>query len=115
MKRQRKRIISAWFLLSIFVLTTTLSALHIHQPVSVATECADCAHHVQHHGHLSASTGSMHDCVLCQFLSLPFLPATILTVVLSVSLTVIATNRNVHFVCYEAGKAQSTRAPPYYI
>ena len=116
MKRQRKRIFSAWFLLSVFLLTTTLSALHIHQPAAAAAiDCVDCEHHVQHHGHLTASTASMHDCVLCQFLSLPFIPATILAIVFSVSFT----QKGRFYLCPETAQKEPsllcTRGPPYYI
>lgn len=116
MKRQRKGIVSAWLLLSVFLLTTTLSTLHKHLPAAdAAIECVDCEQHVQHHGHLMASTASMHDCVLCQFLSLPFIPATILAIAFLLSFT----QKGRFYLC--PGTAQKemsllcTRGPPYYI
>ena len=115
MNRLRKRIVSAWFLLSVFLLTTTLSALHIHQPAAVTIDCVDCDHHVQHHGHMTATAASMHDCVLCQFLSLPFIPATILAIVFSVN----PIQKGRFCLCAEAAQTEPshlcTRGPPYYI
>lgn len=56
-----------------------LSSLHIHpqQPSAVSEECADC---VQHHcgGHIAQQVQTMHDCVLCQFLSLPMVMAAVM-------------------------------------
>lgn len=53
-----------------------LSSLHIHpiQHSTVGEECADC---VQHHceGHIAQQVQTIHDCVLCQFLSLPMVVA----------------------------------------
>ena len=53
------------------------SSLHIH-PLQLSAsdeECADC---VQHHcsGHIGQQVQTMHDCVLCQFLTLPMVVAT---------------------------------------
>lgn len=49
-----------------------LSSLHIHPIQSSASneECTDC---ILHHcgGHIGQQKLTMHDCVLCQFLSLP--------------------------------------------
>jgi len=53
-----------------------LSSMHVHPGVQGAgQECLDCANHVSHPGHLSTLSAPSHDCVLCQFFSLSFLPA----------------------------------------
>lgn len=53
-----------------------LSSLHIHPllPSASDEECTDC---VQHHcsGHIGQQVQTMHDCVLCQFLTLPMVVA----------------------------------------
>jgi len=53
-----------------------LSSLHIHpqQPSAVSEGYEDC---VQHHcaGHIVQQVQTLHDCVLCQFLSLPMVVA----------------------------------------
>jgi len=112
MRIQRKRIASAWLLLSVFVSMMMLTALHHHQPSASAADCVECTHHVQHHSHLTAGAGHMHDCVLCQFLSLPYLPATAIAVVLFAVVTCIAPQHRFCFIAGNGGNAQSSRAPP---
>lgn len=49
-----------------------LSSLHIHrpQPLPAGAECEYC---IEHHcgGHINTQVQTIHDCLLCQFLSLP--------------------------------------------
>ena len=54
-----------------------LSSLHVHEGyVAEQTECAECvAHHCQ--GHLTQAEISVDACVLCQFLSLAFVSASL--------------------------------------
>ena len=114
MKKERKRIVSAWLLLSVFVSMMMLSGLHRHEVVANATiDCADCAHHVHHSGHLMADSNHMDDCVLCQFLSLVYTPATALLVVIPLSLTIQAFVCSVNLVPCEADLYHPTRAPPF--
>ena len=81
MKRQRKRIISAWLLLSIFVSIMMLSTLHRHHPIAdPATYCEACTHHVHHSGHFTTAYEHLDDCVLCQFISLTFVAAAVAAV-----------------------------------
>jgi hypothetical protein len=82
MKRMSKRRISAWILLSVFLPILLLSSLHVHETTDVRIGCSDCVNHIAHQGHISLDTIHLHDCLLCQFTSLPFLGAT--TVVLAV-------------------------------
>ena len=50
-----------------------LSSLHIHVTVeSDEATCAECVHH-QCHGHLSQLSDGMHQCVLCQILTLTYI------------------------------------------
>ena len=55
-----------------------LSSLHLHpvQPPTGGDDCADC---VEHHcaGHISQQAQTLHDCLLCQFLSLPKMVAAV--------------------------------------
>ena len=114
MKRQGKRVVSAWLLLSVFVSMILLTGLHRHQPAAnQATDCVECAHHVHHSGHLTVATEHLDDCVLCQFLSLVYTPAATLLVATPISQTVLPVTDNVDMVCGEAGHYDSTRAPPF--
>ena len=75
-----RRQISAFFLLAVFLPMLALSSLHIHEaPQAIDTECSDCVHH-NCHGHLTAIATWAHECVLCQFLTLPMFVAVILAV-----------------------------------
>ena len=51
------------------------------QRADAAIHCQDCEHHVHHDGHLLALQHTMHDCVLCQLQSTPYLSPTLLTLV----------------------------------
>ena len=57
-----------------------LSSLHIHKEGAAEDECAEC---VQHHcsGHIAQDAGTVHHCVLCQYLSVTFCAATFVAVV----------------------------------
>lgn len=78
-KENTKRSFASWVLLAVFVPMLLFSSLHLHQDEQL-TEAA-CAECVDHHcaGHLGQTTVSFHPCVLCQFLSLPFLALTVAT------------------------------------
>ena len=57
-----------------------LSSVHIHESgETIETECADCVHH-SCHGHMTVMPHWVHDCVLCQFLTLPMLAAVMLAI-----------------------------------
>ena len=114
MKIQGKRVITAWWLLSVFISMMLLSGLHRHQTVAnPAADCAECAHHVHHSGHFTMAADSLHECLLCQFLSSPVIPATILAIVFSSS----STQQGQFFLHTMAAQAEPsyyhTRAPPY--
>ncbi len=77
-----KRDIASWVLLAVFVPMLILSSLHIHQTEDLAeSSCTEC---IYHHcvGHLVQHTNTIHNCVLCQFLTLQFLAVAIATVIL---------------------------------
>ena len=91
-----------------------LSGLHRHEMmVNASIDCADCTHHVHHSGHLTADANHMYDCVLCQFLSLVYTPATSMLVIIPFCLIILSTPSNADMVCCEAGQYKSTRAPPF--
>ena len=112
--KQRKRIESAWILLSIFVSMMILSGLHQHQPiVDAVADCADCAHHIHHSGHFTTAAEHLDDCVLCNFLSLVYTPAAVLQVTVPTCLTILAIVDDIDFTCCDASQYKSTRAPPF--
>ncbi len=78
-----KRKITARLLLAVFLPMLLLSSLHIHptQLLGIGDDCTEC---VNHHcgGHIGQQTLTVHDCVLCQFLTLPMAVAMVAGVVL---------------------------------
>lgn len=77
-----RRRISAWVLLAIFVPILIVSSLHIHQSgTTVDDSSIECVHN-HCGGHLNQQTVSLHDCVLCQFLTLPLLLASVISLFL---------------------------------
>lgn len=79
-KQEKGRHIASWLLLAVFVPMLLLSSVHIHEiGETIKTECADCVHH-SCHGHMTVTPHWVHDCALCQFLTLPMLAATMMAV-----------------------------------
>ena len=113
MKLENRRHIASWLLLAVFVPMLVFSSLHVHDDSKAAalTECADCVHH-SCHGHLIQTASWMHDCVLCQFLSLVFMAiGTISLIIINkvVSARINAQQRN---VCVAFRGIIGLRAPP---
>lgn len=113
MKNELKRQLYAWLLLSVFVPMTALSALHVHEGGrDVTAVCNACINHQAHAGHLTVGIDNLHDCLLCQFLSLSFVSATgVLTA------TLIVLRRSLFIECETlyvsaAHNLNGTRAPP---
>jgi len=76
MKETAKRYFSSWALLAVFLPMLLLSSFHVHPEAHVeGDDCEECVHHLPHAGHISNLTVCSFDCVLCQFLTLPFLVA----------------------------------------
>lgn len=76
-----RRRIAVWILLSVFVPMTVMVSLHCHCGIVSTTDvCVQCVNHQPHAGHLSSGQQCVDNCVLCQFHSLPYVPAS--TVVL---------------------------------
>ena len=69
----KRRIISL-LLLAVFVPAVFASSLHRHHHVSeeASIECVDCHHQS---GHLVSGPQGLDECLLCQFLGLPFIVA----------------------------------------
>lgn len=109
-----KRRVAVWVLLSVFVPMLVLSSLHVHQSASeaAAVSCSDCANHIAHAGHLSLQTVHSTSCVLCQFVSLPFVLATALT--LAVASALCTTQFFVRLMPCQTGISllHQPRAPP---
>ncbi|WP_036928435.1 hypothetical protein [Prevotella sp. MA2016] len=77
-----KRHMASWLLLAVFVPMVLISSLHVHSNTTLfGDECNECIQH-HCHGHIAQQTMSVHECVLCQFLTLPMLVAAFVAIVL---------------------------------
>ena len=75
MRNSYKRQTAAWILMAVFIPMLFLASLHRHDTVGQSQEevCYACLHHIHHDAHLNTMAHHTGDCVLCHFLSLPFL------------------------------------------
>ena len=108
---KRRRQLFARILLSVFVPMMMLSAVHVHEDAS-APECEQCAHHVSHAGHLSAADSHTYNCVLCQFLTLPFVPAVVVGTLFIFTLHRISRQWQIHYAPCSVIISHSQRGPP---
>ena len=77
-----KRQICAWLLLAVFLPMLALSSVHVHRHADASvTQCADCLTH-SCPGHLVVLDDPLGQCVLCQFLSLPYVAASVIAVII---------------------------------
>lgn len=110
-----KRSISAWLLLSVFLPVLLCSSLHVHDEVPASGGCSECVNHIPHQGHLSLDTIHLNDCLLCHFLSLPFVVAVavVLTAMLQgYAVAVVQLSDKLRLAAF---RLRSPRAPPVVI
>ncbi|MCR4854344.1 MAG: hypothetical protein K5893_12225 [Prevotella sp.] len=106
-----KRYIASWVLLAVFVPMLVISSIHIHYGKAVESSCVECIHH-HCGGHVGQHTASIHNCVLCQFLTLQFLAVAVATVVYYYKKSKILYARHQGTVCLYACGIPTLRAPP---
>ena len=75
MNRHRlKRQIAARLLIAVFLPVLVLSSLHRHEVQEAAhSYCEACVQHVSHVEQMAVADFSIHDCILCQFISANYL------------------------------------------
>ena len=100
-------------LLAVYLPMLLLASIHVHdvEVAVVEQECTDCVHH-NCHGHLMASAFSMHECVLCQFLSLTFTAASAAAVVFFCRIFSVRYAWTQNAVCMPDFGVPGLRAPP---
>ena len=108
----QKRTWAARLLLLVFLPILVFSSLHIHDYVVAQGDCYECANHLHHSGHISLQTASFHDCVLCQFVSLPFLLALTLVVAVAVAVGTLRLVTSFSLYLSAASSIHAPRAPP---
>ena len=114
MKMKMRRHISAIVLLAVFLPMLLLSSFHVHPETHLeGAACKECVHHVPHAGHFGTQTFCTCDCVLCQFLTLPFLMATAVVLVIHLKYYDALLLVGDQCVLCNIEEANHLRAPPF--
>ena len=113
-KLELKRRFSAWILLAALLPMLLLSALHTHESAGTADDaCVECVNHQPHAGHLTTTSQTLTDCVLCQFFSLEYLEGTVVALAIA-TIPFILTRQTVIVVCPTRPLTlHASRAPPF--
>ena len=113
-RKATKRHIASWVLLAVFLPMMVFSSLHVHSNGQCSeVQCAECVNHMPHSGHFMAQDSPMHSCVLCQFLSLPFLAAAAMVVAICYTPKHTVNTANRCNVCIALRGSVALRAPPF--
>ena len=112
MNVKTKRHIASWALLAVFVPMLLLSSLHVHHQAEASEQaCAECVHH-QCSGHLTQLVTTIHQCVLCQFITLPFIALTAATLIIYNKVYSVRIDARRHHVLMVHPGIVGLRAPP---
>ncbi|WP_262288390.1 hypothetical protein [Hallella absiana] len=114
MRNSHKRQTAAWILMAVFIPMLFLASLHRHIPVeqSQAGVCYACLHHIHHDAHLTTMAHHAGDCVLCHFLSLPFLATAALAIATPYYIILTATTATVSRLSSYRHGVPTLRGPP---
>lgn len=112
MNETKKRKIASLLLLAVFLPMLLVSSLHIHPSYeSAETECAECVNH-NCAGHITQQAIGMHQCVLCQFLTLPMLIVTVFSVIIYKEVKRLLRDSRHSSLNYALRGVIALRAPP---
>ena len=112
-KVKTRRHIASWVLLAVFLPMLIMSSVHVHQTAeSLDYECSGCVQH-HCHGHIAELPVSMHACVLCQFVSLPYLIAAAVLLPVILRQHVVAVVEPSAQLSSAVCRYHSPRAPPF--
>ena len=113
-KLELKRRFYAGLLMAVLLPMLMLSALHIHEDAAAGNDtCVECVNHQPHNGHLTATTQTLTDCVLCQFFSLQYLETAVATLAAPVCLAFLTCRTNTVSCPTRPQTHHSSRAPPF--
>ena len=108
-----KRRIYSWLLLSVFLPIMILSSIHVHEDISAGISCSDCINNIPHQGHISLDSVHLHDCLLCQFASLPFVVSAFVLISIIPCGNVITYVEPSAKLLFATCRHHSPRAPPF--
>lgn len=110
-----KRKWASILLLAVFIPMLMLSSLHHHRADEQGSEvCVECLHHV-HHSHIGEQSVGVDGCLLCQFLSLPFIAATTLVFTFSLHFLFLPKVYHRSRCLRDAFRMRLGRAPPIFL
>ena len=110
-----RRLRFAWLLILVYLPMMLTITFHHHseaEGVAASPYCYDCAHHIHHDGHLTATGIFYHDCALCQLYNMPYVVPTIVRIATFVAIAHVVFYAVCPFVKTPEGSIYSTRAPP---
>lgn len=115
--QDNRRIRFAWLLLAVYMPLLLAVTFHHHsaEEMNPAAYCQDCAHHIHHDGHLTATHAFGHDCVLCQLQSLPYVVPSFVGIAVLVVVSRVSTVDAYQSLPTRSVGILSTRAPPFSI
>lgn len=99
-------------LLALYLFILSASFLHNHGIAGHVDYCQDCVSHVRHNAHIASAVPSLHDCVLCNFLSVTYTYAPILAFAVIVPVHRCRSIVTVQHIVRCACCAKMLRAPP---
>ena len=113
MRMARKRQVAARILLLVFVIMMLMTSTHVHHAVDADDGvCSLCINHIHHSGHLSAQGTIVHDCLICQLYSLPYVLPVVAAFIAFVLLTQRIRRQMLCSVSARCIYEKSPRAPP---
>jgi len=111
MNPDMRRYVHSWVLLAVFVPMVVMSSLHIHDSDETGTTCVECVKH-HCHGHVGQLMSSVHDCVLCQFLSLSFVVPVVAAIAVYNKVFIFSDAERQSSLLIGASGIPTLRAPP---
>ncbi|MBQ3857149.1 MULTISPECIES: hypothetical protein [Segatella] len=110
-----RRIWKARILLAVFIPMLLLSVTHIHHESERSEQaCYECLHHINHAGHITNQTVSIDHCILCSFLSLPYITPTILVAALTAVYSYVCFGLKRTVILKQRITGVGLRAPPFF-
>ena len=105
----------AWLLLAVYIPLLLAVTFHHHsaEEMNPAAYCHDCANHIHHDGHLTATHAFGHDCVLCQLQSLPYIVPSFAGITVLVTVSHLTKMDACQSLVARSVGILSTRAPPF--
>ena len=110
----QKRKIASRLLLAVFLPMLFIVSLHVHSSqASSEVACVECANHMPHAGHLTSGQDCVDNCVLCQILHTPVLPALAVVLVINIHLLYALRLDGCQSLLQRAEGIRLSRAPPF--